>query len=1117
MADYPIGPDGGNTMTSQTPLAGKSLKKRLAWQIGLFFVLMVSLSTLLVGWLLQAQLAEESRNALREIAWLELRRLEERVAYLMETTQSLTGHQFVINGLQNPAGRRTTLPALAENFAKNRDILSFALVDFAGHPVFVQAQEAPDYSSFPPLRQALAMGQPNLFIARQHNRLVVVAPVDHDKTIQGAVVVEFDLQNILKRLLRVEKEHAYQIRDAQGPLFTFQEQQYLEVISVQVTANATEMPWLDRLGLQLQLSVPLSIHESTIRHALFRFSALGLLFIFLAGAMAVHIGNSIATPILTLCRRVARQDGTLCAPLGTGDELETLAQTFDQQTQALRNNQEVLEQRVEARTQALRQSEQMLQIINQELAFQKRALDEHAIVSATDVTGRITYVNDKFVAISGYTHAELLGQNHRIIKSGAHPPALYQEMWTTIAHGRPWHGEIKNQARDGSFYWVSATIVPFLNEQGKPFQYISIRTDITAMKALETSLLAAKEQAEAAVRAKSAFLANMSHEIRTPMNAIIGLSYLCLQTPLTDRQQDYLHKVHHAATSLLRIINDILDYSKIEAGRLDLESIVFTLEEVLSSLSSMVAWKAHEKRLAFLMETAVDMPPHLVGDPLRLGQVLINLANNAIKFTEQGEVVVATEVLHQDAARVCLQFTVRDTGLGMTPEQQAGLFQAFTQADSSITRRFGGTGLGLAISERLVAMMGGTIRVESAPGQGSRFVFAITLGVADQTRSSQETSRPQEIPHSALQTYMAALAGTRILLVEDNEINQQVARELLEQANVTVLLAENGREALDLVAREPLDGILMDMHMPVMDGLTATREIRRDPRFAQLPILAMTANAMSGDREQCLAAGMQDHIAKPVNPVAMYATLAQWIHSATPVPTTTPAEPLGQTSAVIEPPALPALPGVDTQTGLLRMGGNRQGYLTLLAKFRTNQGEVDAAIRAALATHDTATAERLAHTLSGVAGTIGAGILADRAKQLESALRAQADWATLEPLLQAVAVELTQVCTTLDMFLPQTVPAETTPPVAVETPAETAAQINQRNQLVRKAAEQLAIFDAEIEHTLVALRDCAGSQAMRERVIRMERQVAQYDFEGAAEALKQCAPLWQIDLGGGHD
>ncbi|MBF0262481.1 MAG: PAS domain S-box protein, partial [Magnetococcales bacterium] len=360
-----------------------------------------------------------------------------------------------------------------------------------------------------------------------------------------------------------------------------------------------------------------------------------------------------------------------------------------------------------------RACEQTRDELSREMAFQKRALDEHAIVSATDLQGKIIQANDKFVEISGYSQEELLGKNHHMVKSDEHTPDFYRNLWGTITKGQVWHGEMKNRAKDGSYYWVWATIVPFLDGQGQPFRYMSIRTDVTPMKALEGYLLAARTQAEAAARAQSEFLANMSHEIRTPMNAIIGLSHLCLRTPLNAKQSDYLTKIHGSASALLRILNDILDYSKIEAGRLEMESIEFTLEQVFNDLVPSESSRAHEKGLAFLVESSPEVPPVLIGDPLRLGQILLNLVNNAIKFTVSGEIAIITEVVERGDVETRLRFTVRDTGVGMTPEQLEGLFEAFTQADASVPRRYGGTGLGLTICKRLTGMMGGSIRAES--------------------------------------------------------------------------------------------------------------------------------------------------------------------------------------------------------------------------------------------------------------------------------------------------------------------------------------------------------------------------------------------------------------------
>ncbi|MBF0340995.1 MAG: response regulator [Magnetococcales bacterium] len=871
-----------------------------------------------------------------------------------------------------------------------------------------------------------------------------------------------------------------------------------------------------------------------------------------------------------------------------------------------------------------------------ELEFQKLALDEHAIVSATDVRGNIIYANDKFVAISGYSREELLGSNHRMVKSGEHSREFYRELWSTIAQGRTWHGEVMNLSRDGTPYWVRATIVPFLDEKGKPFRYVSIRTDVTAMKALEASLIQAKAQAEAAASAKSEFLANMSHEIRTPMNAIIGLSHLCLQTTLTVRQKDYIRKVHNSATSLLRIINDILDYSKIEAGRLDMESIDFTLEEVLGNLSSLMAMKAQEKRLEFLMETAVDIPPSLVGDPLRLGQVLLNLTNNAIKFTSAGEILLVTRVLERLEEAVRLEFSVRDSGIGMTEAQISGLFQAFTQADASVTRKYGGTGLGLTISKRLIDLMGGSIRVESTPGEGSRFVFDVWLGVSNRhmqaslvssarmhgrrvlvvddyesarkvmevyltsfglrvsqaeeaagamailqegeragdpfdlvvtdymmpetdgitlaTRIRHESglkasprimivtafgedrvikraSRQAGIDHVLVKPVSqsllldavmeifghagsresvnagperpdpdgvrARLSGARILLVEDNEINRQVARELLEMANVTVSVARNGQEALDSVVRERPDGVLMDVQMPVMDGLTATRRIREQAGLADLPILAMTANAMRGDRERCLEAGMQDHIAKPVDPEAMYATLARWIKPATPQPLPELREGGAALSESSAPLSL-VIPGVDTRAGLRRMRGNLDGYVGLVSRFLANQRGVALSIRHALAGADLATAERLAHTLKGVAATIGANELADKASRVESAIRAGGERAGIEPLLE----EISQALEGLYVVMEPLIAAREVVGAPEVAAGEKRSGCDARHLgLLRDLDRQLEMFDAEADVTLAILRKECATSGYGEWLTRLAGQIGKYDFDAARHTL----------------
>ena len=504
------------------------------------------------------------------------------------------------------------------------------------------------------------------------------------------------------------------------------------------------------------------------------------------------------------------------------------------------------------------------------------ALDRFAIVAITDRRGDIVFVNDRFCEISGYSRDELLGRNHRILKSGQHPADFFTDLWRTLSSKQSWHGDVCNRNKSGELYWVDTTIVPLLGADGQPEQFVSVRYEITDRKASEAQrqvMLDALNEcslaAEAATIAKSQFLATMSHELRTPMNGVIGMLDLLMKTDMDAEQTLRASTALGSARSLLEILNDILDFSKLESGQVAIEDIAFSPAVLAELIRDLLGPRAEDSGLRLSCEIGPEVPHWLRGDPTRLRQVLINLVGNAIKFTESGTIQIGVSYAPLRGQGE-LRFEVHDTGIGVSKDQQARLFRRFVQADSTTTRRYGGTGLGLAISKELVELMGGTMGVTSSLGAGSTFWFRLDAPQAA-APSGEDAAETADLVAPVLERSL------RILAADDHQVNRMVVQLYLEAAGHHVTVVGNGAEALEAVRTGHFDLVLMDIQMPVMDGLTATREIRALASPAcDIPIIALTANAMAGDRERYMAAHMDDYLTKPIDPGALLGTISQY-------------------------------------------------------------------------------------------------------------------------------------------------------------------------------------------------------------------------------------------------
>ncbi|SMP54594.1 PAS domain S-box protein [Anoxynatronum buryatiense] len=600
----------------------------------------------------------------------------------------------------------------------------------------------------------------------------------------------------------------------------------------------------------------------------------------------------------------------------------------------------------------------------------------------TDQTYRLHGMEPGEVAVGLPEHIDqsLTGYNRDDI------PRISAAFKACLEDGKPYDMELPYTTRKGDKIWIRTSAEPVI-EKGRVTRVIGTFMDITQRKSVEEELKKARDEAQKANEAKSRYLANMSHEIRNPMNAVIGMTHLALQTQLTPQQAAYLNRIDQSAKALLELINDVLDLSKIEAGKMELESAPVDMEALVEQVKAVVETLAREKSLAIQFHMAPDVPRTVKGDAVRLSQVLINLMSNGVKFTETGSVSLSVRTGGSlKSGEEKLVFIVEDTGIGMTPLQMKHLFDPFRQGETSTTRRFGGTGLGLSICRHLADLMGGELLVKSEPGQGSTFQFSVTLPLDTASETSNEAvgmTTPEEMPES--------LEELRVLVVEDQEVNQMVARGILENWGIAVSVASNGYEALEMIKTDSYDLVLMDIRMPGMSGLTAVRRIRQHDQWRDLPVIAMTAEAMSGNREESLAAGMNDHVPKPIDPEQLYHTLLRWglkkqgdITGATAEETTPVADAMQVTDLLPE-----SLPGIDVAEGLERFLGDREVFIQILEHVYEHRCQELNALRQAITEENFTNVRFLTHRIKGMAGNISAYRLHETAQEMEKLLADQ--------------------------------------------------------------------------------------------------------------------------------
>lgn len=856
---------------------------------GMMIVVLATVSIVLI-----IELRSEHKKTLSNKTYHVTKRMELRLDYFQENITHFSQSHFIINGIIHPKNRDVYIDKMVQYFNSLQSISGITLLDYAGNPIYSNLISTPDYHRIYYLRPVLELGEQLILLSRDNTHILIVAPVKHYDTPIGAVVVEVNLKDMVSRILPSDESEFYKLYSKDNLILTHNFQDHASYILTSETLDKNQLPILKKLDFRLEMGKLQSVHLKPVYTLVKQLMIIGCLFLILAIYISTKFGNRISKPILKMVSKAEQPDGedqSNFSPLGTGDELEILAEALDRRDSQLREYQENLEKQVKERTHKLSELNNQLEteILERKQAGKSLEISETRLRSILEnVLDGIITINEQGIInsfnpsaekIFGYDKKETIGQNIKILMPepyhSEHDKYISNYMDTNdyqiIGIGR----EVIGKHKDGSTFPIDLSVSTTLLHKHRIF--VGVIRNITDRKKAEAALKQAKDEAELANQAKSLFLANMSHEIRTPMNAVIGFSDL-LSTIITDKKQKgYLESIRVAGKTLLGLINDILDLSKIEAGKLEIQPETVNPHVIFKEINQLFKLKVAEKELSLVMNIDQNLPKRIMIDETRFRQILFNLIGNAVKFTEKGFVKISARKIDRpdNPKRIDLHIAIQDTGIGIDQKQISQIFESFTQQESQSNRKYGGTGLGLAISKNLIHLMNGQIHVTSQVGEGS--IFNVQFQNIEVIKESDDDLNGR----SNFNMKQIMFEPAKVLVVDDIISNRILIRETLSLAGLEIYEAENGQQAV-LFSEEYLpDLIIMDIRMPVMDGYEATEIIKSTPKTQHIPIIALTASINFEKLGTIEQSKLDAYLPKPVNMKELFQLLFKYLKYST--------------------------------------------------------------------------------------------------------------------------------------------------------------------------------------------------------------------------------------------